>query len=106
LFSVVLKCLNLGFERENTMKQHDRYMQKADNGQAFKDAIIAAGEAERARKRRSSAGQPRAVAQAGQVPAERRTALLGGPGPAPSRSVDIGEGEKKRRGGSGSLLRM
>lgn len=86
-------------------------MQKADDGQAFKDAIIAAGEAERARKRRSSSGQPRAAApvtKAVQVPAERRTALLGGPGPgpAPSRSVDIGEGERKRKGGSGSLLRM
>ena len=90
------------------MKQHDQFMQKADNGQAFRDVFIAAAEAERAKKRRS-AGQPRAAAPVAQtVPAERRTALLGGPvpGPSPSRSVDIGEGEKKRKGGSGSLLRM
>jgi hypothetical protein len=98
--------LNLGFERENTMKQHDRYMQKADNGQAFRDAIIAAGEAERGKKRRS-AGSPQGaaapVAQTVQVPAERRSALLGGP--APSRSSSMGP-EKKKQRGSGSLLMM
>ena len=90
------------------MKQHDRYMQKADNGRAFRDAILAVGEAERGKKRRSAGSpQPAAVAPAVQtVPAERRTALLGGPGPAPSRSVDIGEGERKPKRGSGSLLRL
>lgn len=82
------------------MKQHDRYMQKADNGQAFRDAIIAAGEAERAKKRRS-AGNPQPAAAAQTVPAERRTALLGGP--APSRSSGVGP-EKKKQRGAGSLL--
>lgn len=82
------------------MKQHEQYMQKADNGQAFRDAIVAAGEAERAKKRRS-AGQPKAAAQPVQVPSERRTALLGGP--APSRSSGVGP-EKKKQRGSGSLL--
>lgn len=84
------------------MKQHEQYMQKADNGQAFRDAIVAAGEAERAKKRRSAGNpQPAAAAAVQTVPAERRTALLGGP--APSRSSGVGP-EKKKSRGSGSLL--
>lgn len=88
------------------MKQHEQYMQKADDGQAFRDAILAATEAERAKKRRS-AGSPQGagarVVQTVQVPAERRSALLGGP--APSRSSSMGP-EKKKQRGSGSLLMM
>lgn len=86
------------------MKQHEQYMQKAHDGQAFRDAILAATDAERAKKRRSAGGGQGAgapAAQPVQVPAERRAALLGGP--APSRSSSMGP-EKKKQRGSGSLL--